>query len=52
MAEKKPRTVYFTAAIIEAIEKAAEESKTGEKKNQIILNCIVHGLKDLYNIEV
>ena len=49
---KKARTIYFTNEILEAIEKAKENSKTGEKKNQIVLNCIVKGLKELYNVEV
>jgi hypothetical protein len=49
---KKARTIYFTDSILEAIEIAMDKSKTGEKKNQVILNCIVEGLKRIYNVEV
>lgn len=51
-AEKKARTIYFTDNILEAIEKAMKKSVTGEKKNQVILNCIVAGLKKIYDVEV
>lgn len=51
-ANKKARTIYFTEDILKAIEDAMKVSKTGEKKNQIVLNCIVYGLKKLYGIEV
>lgn len=50
--EKKPTTVYFTTEILEAIEKIRDTSKIGESRNQIILTCIISGLKEKYNIEI
>lgn len=55
MKNKKPtRTYNLTDSIIKAIDKAYEiESKRrGENKNTIVINCIICGLKELYNIEI
>lgn len=49
---KIPRTIYFTTAILNALEEVKKNSVTGEKKNSIILNCIVYGLKELYKTDL
>jgi len=45
-------TIYFTPEIYKAIDKLYKQSKIKEKKNTIVLKCIVEGLKNIYNIEV
>ena len=45
-------TIYFTPEIYKAIDKIYKESKVKEKKNTIVLKCVIAGLKKEYNIDV
>jgi hypothetical protein len=49
---KLTRTYVLTKEIIIAIEKATQSNKIGDSKNTIVKNCLIHGLKELYNVDI
>jgi hypothetical protein len=50
--DKKARTIYFPDAILKGIEEAKKKNKTGENKNQLIINMLKHALRDMYSIDI
>ncbi len=50
--KKVSRTYVFTKNILEAIEKASNDSKSGDSKNTVVKNCIIYGLEHLYGIKI
>lgn len=52
MKRKHATTIYLTDIMLKKIREIQNESITAESKNNIILNCIVSGLKNFYKIEI
>lgn len=50
--KKKPKTIYLTETINNAITTIIDNSNLGLTRNQVITSCIVAGLKTLYGIEI
>jgi hypothetical protein len=49
---KKNKTYALTEAIINGIETAFKSDIKGDNRTAIVSNCLIHGLKELYNVDI